>query len=90
MLIKVLLLQSSIGLLVTMSELSVKDFEKSLLKLEEIVKKMEQNEMPLDQALTSFKEGIELVQKCEQTITESKQTVDGLIEKLDQQSEEEE
>lgn len=66
-----------------MSELCVKDFEKSLLKLEEIVKKMEQNEMPLEQALSSFKEGIELVQKCESTINSSKQTVNGLIRKLE-------
>ena len=72
-----------------MSELSVKDFEKSLLKLEEIVKKMEQNEMPLEKALSSFKEGIELVQKCESTINSSKQTVDGLIKKLEQPGSEE-
>lgn len=71
-----------------MSELSVKDFEKSLLKLEEIVKKMEQNEMPLEQALSSFKEGIELVQKCENTINSSKQIVDGLIKKLEHPGEE--
>lgn len=39
-------------------------FEQSITRLDAIVKQMEQGNVPLEQALALFKEGIELVQKC--------------------------
>ena len=63
-----------------MSKSSVKDFEKSLDSLEDIVNKMEQEELSLEQSLANFKNGIKLVQKCEKAISDAKQTVHGLMD----------
>ncbi len=46
-----------------MSEKS-KSFEQSMQRLDEIVKKMEQGDLPLEQALALFSEGTELVKNC--------------------------
>lgn len=40
-------------------------FEENLLKLEEIVKKLESGEVPLDDAINSFNEAMELAKKCD-------------------------
>jgi exodeoxyribonuclease VII small subunit len=40
------------------------EFEKSILKLEEIVKKLENGELELEEAMAKFEEGINLVQNC--------------------------
>ncbi len=40
------------------------DFEKNILKLEEIVKKLENGELELEDSMTKFEEGINLVQNC--------------------------
>jgi exodeoxyribonuclease VII small subunit len=39
-------------------------FEVALAKLEEIVRKMEQGELTLDESLVSFEEGIRLARLC--------------------------
>ncbi|MCQ2421195.1 MAG: exodeoxyribonuclease VII small subunit [Clostridia bacterium] len=46
-----------------MSEKS-KSFEQSMQRLDEIVKKMEQGDLPLEQALALFSEGTELAKTC--------------------------
>ena len=53
-------------------------FELALKNLEEIVLKMEEGELSLDQSLQKFEEGIELVKFCEKNLQEA----DGRIEKL--------
>lgn len=39
-------------------------FEENLHRLEQIVRKMEQGEVPLEESLKLFQEGTELVRKC--------------------------
>lgn len=46
-----------------MSEKS-RSFEQSMQRLEEIVKQMEQGNLPLEEALKLFSEGTELVKTC--------------------------
>ncbi len=58
-------------------------FESALKNLEEIVLKMEEGEISLDQSLQKFEEGIELVKYCEKSLQEA----DGRIEKLMKDSE---
>ena len=50
-----------------MSEKSVA-FENAILRLEEIVKQMEQGNLPLDNALRLFEEGTALVKTCAQQL----------------------
>ena len=44
------------------------DFEKSLNELEKIVSVLEDNEISLDEAIKLFEKGIELSNKCRQTL----------------------
>jgi len=53
-------------------------FETALKNLEEIVLKMEEGDLSLDQSLQKFEEGIELVRFCEKSLQEA----DGRVEKL--------
>lgn len=51
------------------------NFEAALMQLEQIVQQLERGELPLEEALASFKVGIELSQYCQKTLTEAEQTV---------------
>ncbi len=53
-------------------------FESSLKKLEEVVKKLEAGDLPLDQSLKVFEEGVSLAQFCEKSLEEAS----GKVEKL--------
>jgi exodeoxyribonuclease VII small subunit len=46
------------------------DFEESLVKLEEITRKLEAGELSLDESLKIFEEGIRLSRYCEKKLTE--------------------
>ena len=50
-------------------------FEASLSRLDEIVKSLEQGEVPLDQALTLFEEGTRLLKTCGKQLDQAEQTV---------------
>ena len=54
-------------------------FEKKLSRLEEIVKKMEDGELPLDQSLKLFEEGIKITRDCNKELEEAEQTVKKLV-----------
>ena len=41
-----------------------KSFEKSMLRLDEIVRKLESGQAALDEALTLFEEGARLIKEC--------------------------
>ena len=53
-----------------MSEKSL-SFEKSMERLDEIVKQMEQGNVPLENALQLFEEGTKLVQSCAKQLDEA-------------------
>ena len=65
-----------------MSERSM-TFEASVARLDEIVKQMEQGNVPLDQALALFQEGTALVKSCSRLLDEAELTVVQLMKGAD-------
>ena len=45
-----------------------KDFEASLIKLEQIVRELESGDTSLNESLLRFEEGIDLYKQCRQTL----------------------
>ncbi|OPY81921.1 MAG: Exodeoxyribonuclease 7 small subunit [Smithella sp. PtaU1.Bin162] len=58
-------------------------FEDALEKLEGIVKKMESGDLPLDEALKSFEEGIKLIRFCQDKLDDAERRVEILLGKED-------
>ena len=56
------------------------DFEKSLKKLEEIVQKLEEEEIPLESALKLFAEGQQLARACGDQLRAAENRVRQLME----------
>ncbi|GAB6267662.1 MAG: exodeoxyribonuclease VII small subunit [Smithella sp.] len=56
-------------------------FEDALEKLEDIVKKMEAGDIPLDESLKSFEEGIRLIRFCSAKLEETERRVEVLLGK---------
>ncbi|MCB0362742.1 MAG: exodeoxyribonuclease VII small subunit [Bdellovibrionales bacterium] len=55
-------------------------FEKKIDRLEEIVKKMEDGEITLDDSLRFFEEGVKLARECQGQLQEAEQKVKLLLE----------
>jgi exodeoxyribonuclease VII small subunit len=55
------------------------DFEKRLSRLEEIVEKMEADELALEESLKLFEEGVKLSRECNVQLTEAEQKVKLLL-----------
>lgn len=51
------------------------DFEKKLKRLEEIVESMEDGELPLENSLKLFEEGVKLTKDCHKQLSEAEQKV---------------
>ena len=60
---------------------NLKDFEKSLQKLEKIVSHMESGELGLEESLAQFETGIKLAKSCQDTLASAELRVEQLIEK---------
>lgn len=54
------------------------NFEKSLTRLEEIVRKLEEGEVSLEESLKVYEEGMKLVQLCEARLNEFQKKVEVL------------
>ena len=65
-----------------MSEKSY-EFEASIQRLDEIVKKMEQGNVPLEESLQLFEEGTALVKKCSTLLDEAELKVVRLMKGQD-------
>jgi len=55
------------------------DFETALKRLEEIVKKLETGDQPLDNALELFEEGIKLSRLCHSKLEQAERRVEILL-----------
>lgn len=55
------------------------NFEVSLNKLTELVKKLEQGNLSLEESLQNFEKGISLVHACQKALSEAEQKVKTLI-----------
>ena len=62
-----------------MAEKKEMSFEESLEKLEEIVKKLETGEVPLDEAITSFNEAMKLAKTCDEKLKNAEETITKLV-----------
>ncbi len=60
------------------------NFEKKLGRLEEIVQKMEQGELTLEESLQVFEEGVRLSRECHQQLNQAEQKVQLLL-KVDEE-----
>ena len=54
-------------------------FEKALAKLEDIVKRMEQGDMTLEESLKAFEEGIRLSRLCAKRLDEAERRIQLLL-----------
>ncbi len=60
-----------------------KKFEKALEKLEEIVKKMENGDLSLEESLKAFEEGVKLSHLCADRLDEAERKVSILLREDD-------
>jgi len=55
--------------------------ESSLESLENLIDRMENGNLSLEESLKEFEQGIKLVQHCQKSLTEAEQKVEILLEK---------
>ena len=58
-----------------------KSFEENLEALEEIVKKLENGDIPLDQAIEKFNEGVVLAGECNKILETANETITKVLNK---------
>lgn len=56
-------------------------FEENLEKLETIVKKLENGEVPLDNAIDEFTEAMKLAKVCDEKLKKAEETITKLVNK---------
>ena len=59
------------------------DFEKSLAKLENIIEALEDGELPLNESIKTFEEGVKLTTHCQELLTKADLKIQKLLEKDD-------
>lgn len=59
------------------------DFERSLARLEEVVRKLESPQLSLDEAMKLFEEGVSLSRECQKQLEEAEGRVEMLLKKAD-------
>jgi exodeoxyribonuclease VII small subunit len=55
------------------------DFEQALVELERVVSAMEAGNMPLEESLKVFEQGVRLTRECQQALLEAEQKVELLL-----------
>jgi exodeoxyribonuclease VII small subunit len=56
-------------------------FEATLAQLEELVARLESGELPLDEALRTFEQGVRMTRECQGALTAAQQKVQQLIQR---------
>jgi exodeoxyribonuclease VII small subunit len=64
-----------------MSEKQKNPFESKLARLEEIVRSMESGQLPLDESLKLFEEGVKISRECQSELDAAEQKVEILVNK---------
>ncbi len=59
------------------------DFERSLARLEEVVRRLENANLSLDEAMKLFEEGVELSRECQKQLEQAEGRVEILLKKAD-------
>jgi len=65
----------------TEEQISQLSFEQALARLEEIVNKLESGNVPLEQAIDLFQEGMNLAKRCHSKLETMEQKIEILLEK---------
>ena len=55
-------------------------FEQDIKNLEEIVKRLEQGDIPLEEAIEKFKQGMDLSKKLQNTLLQAEETLTKVID----------
>lgn len=56
-------------------------FEKNLEQLTEVIQKMEQQDVGLEESLKLYEQGVQLTRKCQKIIDEAEKKIEQLMEK---------
>jgi exodeoxyribonuclease VII small subunit len=59
------------------------DFERSLARLEEVVRRLENANLSLDDAMKLFEEGVQLSRECQKQLEQAEGRVEILLKKAD-------
>ena len=59
------------------------DFEQAMADLEAVVARLEQGEVPLEEALQAFERGVALTRACQEALAAAEQKVEILLERPD-------
>jgi exodeoxyribonuclease VII small subunit len=59
------------------------DFERSLARLEDVVRRLESPQLSLDEAMKLFEEGVGLSRECQKQLEEAEGRVEILLKKAD-------
>ena len=62
------------------------DFEQSLAELEALVAKLEQGDVPLEEALKTFERGVALTRQCQTALRTAQQKVEVLLARNGEES----
>ncbi|HEV7605999.1 MAG TPA: exodeoxyribonuclease VII small subunit [Steroidobacteraceae bacterium] len=62
------------------------DFENSLAELEALVAKLEQGDVPLEEALKTFERGVALTRQCQTALRTAQQKVEVLLTRSGEES----
>ncbi len=57
------------------------DFETAMRDLEELVARLEQGDLPLEESLAAFERGVMLTRACQNALQEAEQKVEILLKK---------
>jgi len=57
------------------------DFEAAMRDLEELVERLEQGDLPLEESLAAFERGVMLTRACQTALNEAEQKVEILLKK---------
>jgi exodeoxyribonuclease VII small subunit len=60
------------------------DFETAMRDLEELVERLEQGDLPLEESLAAFERGVMLTRSCQTALKEAEQKVEILLKKAGQ------
>jgi exodeoxyribonuclease VII small subunit len=68
----------------TKKELSLSKLEETLKDLEQLVAKLEEGELPLNQAVKEFERGIKLTRQCQSVLKDAEQKIEILLANTDE------
>lgn len=64
-----------------MKKSRIPDFEESMRELEELVQRLEQGDLPLEEALRQFERGVALTRACQTALKAAEQKVEILLKR---------